>query len=106
MTSIATHRPFVFTAMGTVVSVHSALPLAYLPRIYDPAWVDRLMDVTQTEAEAITRRLAREEGICCGVSAGGAAAAALRLSQEVENAVIVTIVCDRGDRYLSTNVFG
>ena len=80
-------------------------PAAYLPKIYDPARVDRLLDVTQAEAEAMTRRLAREEGICCGVSAGGAVAAALRLSHEVENAVIVTIICDRGDRYLSTGLF-
>ncbi|KAB2922277.1 MAG: pyridoxal-phosphate dependent enzyme, partial [Candidatus Contendobacter sp.] len=80
-------------------------PAAYLPKIYDPARVDRLLDVTQAEAEAMTRRLAREEGICCGVSAGGAVAAALRLSLEVKNAVIVTIICDRGDRYLSTGLF-
>jgi cysteine synthase B len=90
---------------GSCIAGIRRWPLAYLPRIYDPAWVDRLMDVTQTEAEEVTRRLAREEGICCGVSAGGAAAAALRLSQEVENAVIVTIICDRGDRYLSTGLF-
>ncbi len=90
---------------GSCIAGIRRWPLEYLPRIYDPARVDRLMDVTQTEAEAITRRLAREEGICCGVSAGGAAAAALRLSQEVENAVIVTIICDRGDRYLSTGLF-
>ena len=63
------------------------------------------MDVTQEEAEVTTRRLAAEEGIFCGISSGGAVAAALRLSAEVENAVIVTIVCDRGDRYLSTGVF-
>jgi cysteine synthase B len=80
-------------------------PLEYLPKIFDPARVDRIMDVSQTEAEETTRRLAREEGICCGVSAGGAMAAALRLSAEVENAVIVTIICDRGDRYLSTGLF-
>ncbi|MDS4030002.1 MAG: cysteine synthase CysM [Candidatus Contendobacter sp.] len=80
-------------------------PVEYLPKIYDPARVDRIIDIDQTEAEAVTRRLAREEGICCGVSAGGAVAAALWLSQEVENAVIVTIICDRGDRYLSTGLF-
>ena len=81
-------------------------PPAYLPKIYDPARVDRIMDVSQAEAEDTTRRLAREEGICCGVSSGGAVAAALRLSADVENAVIVTILCDRGDRYLSTGLFG
>ena len=81
-------------------------PVEYLPKIYDPARVDRIMDVSQAEAEDTTRRLARDEGICCGVSAGGAVAAALRLSAEVENAVIVTIICDRGDRYLSTGLFG
>ncbi|HNW79342.1 MAG TPA: cysteine synthase CysM [Candidatus Competibacteraceae bacterium] len=80
-------------------------PLDYLPKIYDPARVDRIIDIDQAEAEATTRRLAREEGICCGVSAGGAVAAALRLMAEVEHAVIVTIICDRGDRYLSTGLF-
>ena len=90
---------------GSCIAGIRRWPLEYLPRIYDPARVDRIMDVTQAEAEVVTRRLAREEGICCGVSAGGAAAAALRLSQEVENAVIVTIICDRGDRYLSTGLF-
>ncbi len=80
-------------------------PLDYLPKIYDPARVDRIIDIDQAEAEKITRRLAREEGICCGVSAGGAVAAALRLMAEVEHAVIVTIICDRGDRYLSTGLF-
>lgn len=80
-------------------------PLEYLPKIYDPARVDRVIDISQTEAEDMTRRLAREEGICCGVSAGGAVAAALQVSAEVENAVIVTIICDRGDRYLSTGLF-
>ena len=80
-------------------------PLDYLPKIYDPVRVDRIIDIDQAEAEKITRRLAREEGICCGVSAGGAVAAALRLMAEVEHAVIVTIICDRGDRYLSTGLF-
>ncbi|HCB13685.1 MAG TPA: cysteine synthase B [Gammaproteobacteria bacterium] len=80
-------------------------PLEYLPKIFDPARVDRVMDVSQIEAEEVTRRLAREEGICCGVSAGGAMAAALRLSADVENAMIVTVICDRGDRYLSTGLF-
>ncbi|MDS4040953.1 MAG: cysteine synthase CysM [Candidatus Competibacter sp.] len=81
-------------------------PPEYLPKIYDPVRVDRIMDVSQTEAEDTTHRLARDEGICCGVSSGGAVAAALRLSAEVEHAVIVTIICDRGDRYLSTGLFG
>ncbi|HPF57505.1 MAG TPA: cysteine synthase CysM [Candidatus Competibacteraceae bacterium] len=80
-------------------------PLEYLPKIFDPARVDRVMDVSQVEAEEVTRRLAREEGICCGVSAGGAMAAALRLSADVEDAMIVTVICDRGDRYLSTGLF-
>ena len=77
----------------------------YLPKIYDASRIDREMDVTQDEAEETTRRLAREEGIFAGVSSGGAVAAALRLSRELQHAVIVTIVCDRGDRYLSTGVF-
>lgn len=80
-------------------------PEAYLPAICDFSRVDRLMYVSQTEAEDMTRRLAAEEGIFCGISAGGAMAAALRLSAEVSDATIVSIVCDRGDRYLSTGVF-
>lgn len=80
-------------------------PKEYLPKIYDASLVDRIIDVSQQEAEDMTRRLAREEGIFCGVSSGGATAAALRLSREVENAVIAVIICDRGDRYLSTGVF-
>jgi S-sulfo-L-cysteine synthase (O-acetyl-L-serine-dependent) len=80
-------------------------PQEYLPKIYNPKNVDRLEYVSQWEAEEMTRRLAREEGIFCGISSGGALAIALRLSQQVENATIVFIVCDRGDRYLSTGVF-
>ena len=80
-------------------------PEAYLPRIYDPKRVDRLIYVSQAEAEEMARRLAREEGIFAGISSGGALVAALRLSAEVRDAVIVTIICDRGDRYLSTGVF-
>jgi S-sulfo-L-cysteine synthase (O-acetyl-L-serine-dependent) len=80
-------------------------PEAYLPRIYDRARVDRVEAVSQADAEAMTRRLAREEGVFCGVSAGGACAVALRIAREVEHATIVFVVCDRGDRYLSTGVF-
>jgi len=80
-------------------------PEAYLPRIYDRSRVDRLEYVSQAEAEDMTRRLAREEGIFAGISSGGAMTVALRLAREVRGAVIVTIVCDRGDRYLSTGVF-
>ena len=80
-------------------------PEAYLPKIYDPSRVDRVIDVDQALAEETMRRLAREEGIFCGVSSGGAVAAALQLCREVEDAVIVTIVCDRGDRYISTGLF-
>lgn len=77
----------------------------YLPEIFEAQRVDLEMDVTQVEAETMMRRLAVEEGIFCGVSSGGAMAAALRLSQELEQATIVTIICDRGDRYISTGVF-
>lgn len=77
----------------------------YLPEIFKPEQIDRYMDVSQVEAETTMRRLAAEEGIFCGVSSGGAVAAALRLSQEVEHATIVSIICDRGDRYISTGVF-
>ena len=80
-------------------------PEAYLPAIFDRSRIDMELDVTQAEAEETTRRLAAEEGIFCGISSGGAVAAALALSRQVENAVIVSIVCDRGDRYLSTGVF-
>ena len=80
-------------------------PEDYLPKIYDARRVDRILYVTQAEAEETTRRLAREEGIFAGISSGGALAAALKVCAEVQNAVIVSIVCDRGDRYLSTGVF-
>ena len=80
-------------------------PEAYLPAICDFSRVDRMMYVSQAESEETARRLSAEEGIFCGISAGGAMAAALRLSAEVSNATIVSIVCDRGDRYLSTGVF-
>lgn len=80
-------------------------PQEYLPKIYNDARVDRKMDVGQEEAENTMRRLAREEGIFCGVSSGGAVAVALRLAAELENATIVSIICDRGDRYISTGVF-
>jgi cysteine synthase B len=80
-------------------------PEAYLPKIYDPSRVDRLIYVSQADAEDMARRLASEEGMFVGISSGGACAVALRVSREVENATIVFIVCDRGDRYLSTGVF-
>ncbi|ATJ82282.1 cysteine synthase CysM [Halomonas beimenensis] len=80
-------------------------PEAYLPQIFDSSRVDRVLDIGQHEAEVHMRRLAREEGILAGVSSGGALAGALRLAEEVEDAVIVFIVCDRGDRYLSTGLF-
>ncbi len=81
-------------------------PEAYLPKIYEPARVDRIIDMDQQTAEETTRKLAAVEGIFVGISSGGAVAAALRLSREVEQAVIVAMTCDRGDRYLSTAVFG
>ncbi len=80
-------------------------PQEYLPKIYDASRVDRVIDVSQDAAENTTRELAAREGILAGISSGGAVAAALNLSREVSNAVIVVIVCDRGDRYLSTGVF-
>ncbi len=80
-------------------------PEAYLPKIYSAQNVDRIEYVGQQAAEDMTRRLAREEGIFCGISSGGALSLALRISQQVQNATIVFIVCDRGDRYLSTGVF-
>src|SRR5690606_23173737 len=80
-------------------------PEAYLPRIFDRDRVDSIIDITQDDAETTMKALAREEGICCGVSSGGAVFAALELAKTLKNAVIVAIVCDRGDRYLSTGVF-
>lgn len=80
-------------------------PEAYLPKIFDRSRVDRVIEVSQSDAEDMARRMAREEGIFAGISAGGALWAALQVSKVVENATIVTIVCDRGDRYLSTGVF-
>jgi len=90
---------------GSQIPGIRAWPAAYLPRIFDRARVDQILEVSQAEAEDMTRRLAREEGIFCGISSGGAVSAALRLSGELEGATIVTIICDRGDRYLSTGVF-
>jgi len=80
-------------------------PEAYLPKIFEPERVDRVIDVSQADAEETTRQLAAREGIMAGVSSGGTLCAALRLADEVENATIVSIVCDRGDRYLSSGVF-
>lgn len=80
-------------------------PQAYLPSIFDASRVDRVLDISQAEAEDMMRRLAREEGIFCGVSSGGAVAAMLKLARETENAVMVAIICDRGDRYLSSGLF-
>jgi cysteine synthase B len=77
----------------------------YLPKIYSGKNIDALEYVSQADAEHMTRRLAGEEGIFCGISSGGALSVALRISQQVENSVIVFIVCDRGDRYLSTGIF-
>jgi cysteine synthase B len=90
---------------GSQIPGIRAWPKEYLPKIFDPRRVDRTIEVSQQEAENMTRRLAAEEGLFCGISSGGAVSAALRLSQEVRDAVIVTIICDRGDRYLSTGVF-
>jgi cysteine synthase B len=80
-------------------------PEEYLPKIYEPARVDRILEVTQQQAEDTTRQLAVQEGIFAGISSGGAVYAALRISHEVRHALIVAIICDRGDRYLSTGVF-
>ena len=95
----------VHPAEGAAIPGIRRWPEEYLPKIYDPTNIDTIMDVTQDEAEQTTRDLASVEGIFCGISSGGAVAAALRLSDTVENATIVSIICDRGDRYLSTDVF-
>jgi len=81
-------------------------PEAYLPKIFDRQRVDRIMDIAEDEARVMTRRLAKEEGVFCGMSSGGAVSAAERLSRELDKGVIVCIICDRGDRYLSSDLFG
>ncbi|HHM06490.1 MAG TPA: cysteine synthase CysM [Gammaproteobacteria bacterium] len=95
----------VHPAEGAAIPGIRRWPEEYLPKIYEPARVDRVLEVGQDEAEETTRQLAAREGIFAGVSSGGAVSAALRLSREVRHAVIVVIICDRGDRYLSTGVF-
>jgi len=95
----------VHPAEGAQVPGIRKWPEAYEPKIYDRSRLDRIIEVTQPESEEMTRRMAAEEGIFMGISSGGGAAAAMRVSAEVENAVIVHIVADRGDRYLSTGVF-
>ncbi len=92
-------------AEGAAIPGIRRWPKAYLPAIFDETRVDRVFDISQQEAEQTMRALAAKEGIFCGVSSGGAVAGALRLSAQVENAIIVAIICDRGDRYLSTGVF-
>ena len=96
---------------GSVIAGIRRWPKEYVPKIYDPVDIDEIMDVSQQQAEEITRQLAVKEGIFCGVSSGGAVAIALRVSQQLEaenitNAHIVSVICDRGDRYVSTDVFG
>lgn len=81
-------------------------PEEYLPKIFDRSRVDRIMDISEEEAKTMTRRLAKEEGIFCGMSSGGAVSAAARISKELEHGVLVCIICDRGDRYLSSDLFG
>lgn len=80
-------------------------PEAYLPKIFNPKKVDRILEVSEEEAKQMTRRLAKEEGLFAGMSSGGAAAAAVRLCEELEEGVVVSIICDRGDRYLSSDLF-
>ena len=95
----------VHPADGATIPGIRRWPEEYTPKIYDSTHIDRILDVTQEEAEETTRALAAREGIFSGISSGGAAAVALRVAATVENANIVSIVCDRGDRYLSTDVF-
>jgi cysteine synthase B len=92
-------------SQGSCIPGIRAWPKEYLPKIYDARRVDQVIEVSQKQAEEVMHRLAREEGIFCGVSSGGATHAALELSKTVTDAVIVTIICDRGDRYISTGVF-
>ena len=92
-------------AEGAAIPGIRRWPEEYLPTIFDRSRVDQVLDITQQEAETTMRALAREEGIFCGVSSGGSVAAALKLSQTLENATIVAIICDRGDRYLSSGIY-
>lgn len=92
-------------AGGSQIAGIRRWPAAYMPGIFDASRVDQILDIDQAEAETMMRRLAREEGIFCGVSSGGSIVGALRVSEQVENATIVAIICDRGDRYLSTGLF-
>jgi cysteine synthase B len=92
-------------AEGSSIAGIRRWPEAYLPGIFDASLVDRVLDIEQAEAEDTARDLARREGIFCGVSSGGAVAGALRLARELSDAVIVTIITDRGDRYLSSGLF-
>jgi cysteine synthase B len=92
-------------APGSSVPGIRKWPEAYLPKIFERPRIDRVIEVTQQESEEMARRLAREEGIFAGISSGGGLAAALKVSAEAKDAVIVHVVCDRGDRYLSTGVF-
>lgn len=93
-------------AAGSSIPGIRRWPQAYSPGIFDPKVVDETIDVTQEAAERIMRALAKEEGIFCGVSSGGAVSGAIRIAEENPGSVVVTIICDRGDRYLSTGVFG
>jgi cysteine synthase B len=81
-------------------------PKEYLPKIFEPERVDRIVDVSEEEAVAMTRKLAHEEGVFCGMSSGGAVAIAQKIAGEIDKGVIVAIICDRGDRYLSSPLFG
>jgi cysteine synthase B len=78
----------------------------YLPKIFEPERVDRVIDVSEEEATIMTRRLAREEGVFCGMSSGGAVHIAMKIANEIEEGIIVAIICDKGDRYLSSDLFG
>ena len=80
-------------------------PEEYLPKIFDRSKVDKIIEVSEDEARLMTKRLAKEEGVFAGMSSGGAVASALKLAEKLENAVIVTVICDRGDRYLSSDLF-
>lgn len=95
----------VHPAEGAKIAGIRRWPEEYVPSIYDSRYISSVLDVTQEEAEETTRLLAQQEGIFCGVSSGGAMAVALRIEQQLENATIVSIVCDRGDRYLSSGIF-
>ena len=105
MVSVSSRRITQPTEGSSIPGIRRWSP-EFLPKIYEPSRVDRLIDVSEDDARTMTRRMAKEEGILAGMSSGGALYAAVKLAQELKSGLIVFIICDRGDRYLSSDLFG